>query len=599
MTIEKRQPTLESREAQRPPIDVSIESRASAKHPDRNEDAALGDLNRISREEQQPPVLHTADKAADLELVRRTGETEKQLAGALQERGVCGTFDGVSGARDLGQGLLASRLASGKIAEIMSHMPLDADARRATRSIEAAFRSANQAIAEYKKKRPDLQEMNTTGDVVKVVDNGDGTFDVAYGHAGDSRIYVLDGDTGQIRCETTDDGLAKYMLKAGKIDQEGYRQIMSAPSADALPDNLKWLFQKRNVITNGIGMGENFSVETGIIKAKKGDRILISSDGIHDNLTDEEIAEVMRAGGGVAELVAAAGRVADSGSGRAKKDDMTGTLIELRAEKPEAKLGEGSEAAAGATAEQLGQWSREVEHAAGQITQLEHLARAAQRYETARLSGHALPDINIHEINMIDKLGGRGGVERRLRDWKLYSLERRKILLENEVGQEALAEMDRAQQELRWNEMLSAAAAVEIAKRRRPGPELPTIYGADPASLAEVSRRVKAGEDPEVLKAIYDDNVSETSKKIASLETSIPHAGELRSTTEELKSLERQKQNEKDVADQQREQAARSALRAPAVGKPDQSGREEAEPAAPAKPKKGGLRGLFGSLLGK
>ncbi len=597
MSIEHKKPGAEARETRRPPVEVSIESLASAKHPDRNEDAALGDVGRISREEKTPPVLHTADWDADLELVRRNGETEKSLAPKLRERGVYGTFDGVSGSQDLGQGLLASRLAAGKIAEIMSHMPMDADAKRAVRSIDTAFRSANQAIAEYKKDRRDLQEMNTTGDVVKVVDNGDGTFDVAYGHAGDSRIYVLDGDTGQIRCETTDDGLAKYMLKAGKIKEDEYRQVMAAPDADSLPDSLKWLFKKRNIITNGIGMGENFSVETGVIKAKKGDRILISSDGIHDNLTDEEIAEVMRAGGGVAELAAAARKVSEGDSGRAKKDDMTGTLIELRGEKAEAAPGGSGEGGGGATREQLEQWSEEVSQASDQIAQLEQLTRAAKIYELAKQSGGAVAGISLHELRMVEKLGGREGIERRLRDWKLFSLERRKILLENEVGQEALAELDRARQEVTWNKMLSAAAATEVAKRRH-GVDSPVIFGVDRKALAEVDRRLKAGEDPEILKAIYDDNAAEAQERITSLESGIPHAAELRDTSDELKMLTRQRQDEKDAADRRREQEARAALNKAGAEEPvDLTDEAEMEP-PPVQPKKKGLRGFIGSIFG-
>jgi len=565
MAIESRRHPTESREAGRAPIDVSIESKASSGHPDRNEDAALGDANRLAGEKETPPVLHTSDAAADLEAIRQAAEQEEKTADDLKSKGIYGTLDGVSGRGSNGSGLVASRLASGKIAEIMSHMPADANAERARRSIDAAMKAAHQKVAEYKKDRPDLQEMATTADVIKLIDNGDGTFDAAYGHCGDSRIYVMDGESGQIRCETVDDGYAGQVLRDGKINREQYDQVMNAPDMDSLPKELKVFYKYRNVVTDVIGMeneGKEPRITTGVIKVKKGDKILISSDGIHDNLTQQQIADILRAGGSMADVAAAAAKVADSGEGRAKPDDITGSLIEIGAAAPEKKGGKPGSERGEPTAEQLGQWQKEVEGAGAEIARLEGLKKTAGSLEPGRRIQPG--QVTAKDMEMIRQLGGIEGIDQRLRDWKAYSLGREYQLAKHdmeekrqEVGmslEQIKAEVEKQKKIVDWQKQVANVA-------RSKGPGNPVLAGASMQALASVEERMRLSQESaaDILKQA-ETTAAESRRKIAALEAVIGSEVQLSKIADEWRQVEEQRRADHLKAEEQRQQASRQEV---------------------------------------
>jgi serine/threonine protein phosphatase PrpC len=345
----KNPEAIENRAEQEPILGISVEraSETSAKHPDRNEDAALGDLARLEGELVNPPKLETADPQADTEVMKKYGEMERQAADKLEDLNIAGAFDGVSGEKANGSGTVASRIAAGTMAETLANLPAEANAETTKQALTEAFAKANQNVREYAGSDPnreDLAGAATTGDIIRVVESKDGP-ELVWGHAGDSRIYVLDGESGKLRCLTTDDGVAKFFsrqpdtgstfpdreslqehqaavteldtqysyLDKLKIQQEAKDPEEAAQKIDDDNSRRRIAFQKRNVVANQIGVDPEQAkgtgiepFETGIEKIKSGDRVLISSDGIHDNLSDDEIAEIMRQGGGAAELKQAA-----------------------------------------------------------------------------------------------------------------------------------------------------------------------------------------------------------------------------------------------------------------------------------------------------
>jgi len=301
------------------------ETRVSKDHPRCNEDFSL------TAEKASEPELHTADTSADLATIREAMKKVSENADALREREVRGLLDGTS-ASGRGEGAVAARIAAGAIAAHLGTLADDADAETSRRAIVEAIRAGHDAVIAHRGEREDLKSMATTADIVRVIDNGDDTYHVAYGHVGDGRIYILDGATGALRTETLDDGVAKYEMDRGEFTREEYDQVMDATSIDALPDKLRLAYKHRNAITRAVGKSEDFDVSSGIVTLKKGDKMLLSTDGIHDNLTKEQIADILRKGGGIKEIVAAAGAIADGGkekNARAKMDDITGDLIEF------------------------------------------------------------------------------------------------------------------------------------------------------------------------------------------------------------------------------------------------------------------------------
>lgn len=565
----------DSRERGRTPIEATMESRASSRHPGHNEDAALGDAARIRRELAKPPEINTSNKDADLEAVRRAGKTEMEHAGALKERGVFGVADGVSGSKSGGAGLVASRLASAKVAEIMSSMPRDAGAEQALPSIESAIKQAHQAILEYRRGRRDLKEAATTMDVIKTVENADGTFDVAYGHVGDSRIYVFDPETGALDVKTMDDSMATLFLKGGEISGEGktarvaprltreqYDRIVQADSADSLPDDLKMFFKMRNVITSAVGFpAPDIKVQTGVFKVKRGERVLITTDGIHDNLTDAQIAEIMRGGAGVKELVEAASAIAESGRGRAKKDDITGVEVPLGE-----SAGSGERPAAGRpqamSPEQRSLTEEAIRDASAEVAALEDLKRFGLEADRATKEGKATRGFDFNDLQRIQQYGGIEGVDERIRDIKIYALSHEYQLLQNDVAARqrevgidpAQAEKDLAEQKniVDWQNQVIEAARQSGTKGGL------TMHGeTSAAAMLFVGERLKSGLSAAEVARRAEKLKVEAERKAETLAAASRDAARLAEIANEWRALAAEKQEARRRREQQRLAEAR------------------------------------------
>lgn len=349
----------ESRESEeRRAVEVTEASFASRKHKDRNEDAALGDTARIDAETAASLEFGKADlmdRRPELKRlisrhsakVQESGRQERQAAGRLRELGVHGVFDGVSGAESgVGAGAVASRIAAGTIAERLAGMANDAGIDATKDAIKDAMIAAHAEVSAYKNADPefakDLKQMATTADILRTIDNGDGTHEVVYGHTGDSRIYMLDGATGELRQVTTDDSLMNFLVENKRISAKQAETIMRTdkdrlddlqaemPKFD--PDFLKLVVDNRQGVVSSIG-AEQMSPHVGSFRVKKGDKVLISSDGIHDNVPDEMIATILN-GGGAEELAKLAyARAGGNGTertvGAKGPDDITLKVLEF------------------------------------------------------------------------------------------------------------------------------------------------------------------------------------------------------------------------------------------------------------------------------
>jgi serine/threonine protein phosphatase PrpC len=409
---ENRRPDLSSYEAQ--PDEEIIESgellveerfesetTTSKKHPDRNEDAVLGDVNRERKlldengkevgsireddffEQLKDATTPPEDKEKIAELAKSFGpnknvaeiatrfsselyeatQQETSASDRLKQLEVYGVFDGVSGEPknekgekigENGAGWVASRIVSAEFARVLS---TELDDNSTADQVEAALRkAAESADARVKKLRGEersLKEMAATGDVVKLVDNGDGSKEVVAAHFGDSRIYKV-GTDGKLERISFDDGTAKLFYELKRIDAEEYEAIDKAVSEASgeddpiletpvkTPLNIPGLgsfntygdfYRKRNALFSPIG-GDTFRVKSGDrfgsilrFRLEPGEKLLLTTDGVHDNVADKDIEETLR-DGGAKELAARANGVIEKGEGRAKPDDVTALLIE-------------------------------------------------------------------------------------------------------------------------------------------------------------------------------------------------------------------------------------------------------------------------------
>ncbi len=140
--------------------------------------------------------------------------------------------------------------------------------------LERAITIANDAVEAKARSSAELRTMGTTLAVVALVDDGDDEL-LAVANIGDSRIYLM--RNGELTQLTDDHSLPQELLRQGQLTE-----------AEAAAD------PRRNIVTRVIGpsFGEGPDMQNLIPYA--GDRIVICSDGLYNEVTDEDLAHVLR-----------------------------------------------------------------------------------------------------------------------------------------------------------------------------------------------------------------------------------------------------------------------------------------------------------------
>ena len=168
--------------------------------------------------------------------------------------------DGMGGAQ---AGEVASRLAAAALKE-GGAKTLGGEER-----IADLIQEANRRVYDRSSTDPNTSGMGTTI-TVALVENGN----VAFGHVGDSRAYLIrDGRMEQV---TEDHSLVNELMKSGKLSRE---------EAETHP--------QRSVITRALGTDPDVDADTFTIEAKSGDVFLLCSDGLTDMVGEREILELV------------------------------------------------------------------------------------------------------------------------------------------------------------------------------------------------------------------------------------------------------------------------------------------------------------------
>lgn len=150
---------------------------------------------------------------------------------------------------------------------------------------------------------------------------------MVYAHVGDSRIYLLRGE--RLQRLTEDDGYFPFVVQKGLLSQEERRRIEQATQVSALSEADLKHFHRRNKITCAVGWSD-FRPHVGRLSLLAGDRLLFCTDGIHDNLTDLEIEEVLNKdpiAASARRLVRAAYQRSQQEHLRAKPDDISAIVV--------------------------------------------------------------------------------------------------------------------------------------------------------------------------------------------------------------------------------------------------------------------------------
>jgi protein phosphatase len=167
--------------------------------------------------------------------------------------------------------------AAGEVASTMAvdSIAADLEAGEATtreryaRRLRRAIESANEKINAQSRLNQNERGMGTTCTAVGLVDRT-----LLIGQIGDSRCYIL--RSGQLAQLTKDQSLAWQLIEAG---------AMTAEEAKS--------FEHANIILQALGVQDKVDVVLSSVELCREDVVLVSSDGLHGPVTEEEMKAIL------------------------------------------------------------------------------------------------------------------------------------------------------------------------------------------------------------------------------------------------------------------------------------------------------------------
>jgi protein phosphatase len=170
------------------------------------------------------------------------------------------------------------------------------DAQAFANALVAATAAANERIHRYATEHPEFRGMGTTATVAGVL--GD-TLYIA--QVGDSRAYLV--RNGVARQLTKDQSLMQRLIEAGEI---------TAEEAE--------VSERRNIILQALGPESTVKVDITHQQLRRGDTLVLCSDGLSGLVKDHEIADAVRR---ESNLTAASRHLIDLANERGGPDNIT------------------------------------------------------------------------------------------------------------------------------------------------------------------------------------------------------------------------------------------------------------------------------------
>jgi len=277
-----------------PPIKLSVFGRS---HP-----------GQVRRENQDDFLVADLDAGDGGYLLRPEGDGSGVMACGEFRVGRRGVLllvaDGMGG----GAGAIASRLATTWI-----HATLKAawTAERAHTSdrfaslLDFAIKDANTRIHRQATQDPALRGMGTTATAVGLVNRH-----FCMAHVGDSRAYLV--RAGEATQLTRDQSVVQAMIDAGTLSEE---------EAEASGQS--------NLILQALGTASHVAVELTYLEARRGDVLLLCSDGLSKLVRRSEIGAIIA---DTRDLMAACDRLIDQANQRGGPDNVTAVLARFDGE---------------------------------------------------------------------------------------------------------------------------------------------------------------------------------------------------------------------------------------------------------------------------
>jgi protein phosphatase len=166
----------------------------------------------------------------------------------------------------------AGELASKLAVELIPHHYTKYRDMAPAEALHRAINETNSEIFRKGQANIEFRSMGTTCSVLTLLPEG-----AVVAHVGDSRVYQLSGD--QLYQLTFDHSLVWEMQASGKVTDETAR-------SGVIP---------KNVITRSLGPNATVQIDLeGPFPIRLGNRFLLCSDGLSGQVTDEEIAAILK-----------------------------------------------------------------------------------------------------------------------------------------------------------------------------------------------------------------------------------------------------------------------------------------------------------------
>jgi len=169
-----------------------------------------------------------------------------------------------------------------------------------------AIQEANRAVWDRARQDTSLRGMGTTITAVALV-SVDGEERLVVANVGDSRAYLL--QAGEFSQLTADHSLVEEMVRAGELSEA---EAVGHPH--------------RHILTRALGVEPEIDIDSWLIPPHTGDRLLLCSDGLVNEVADDQIAEVLRQ---ESEPEAAANRLVELARAHGGADNITVVIVDV------------------------------------------------------------------------------------------------------------------------------------------------------------------------------------------------------------------------------------------------------------------------------
>lgn len=261
--------------------------------------------------------------------IGKTPDHNEDAIITLPEEGVFGILDGVGGSQ---HGEVGSREAAKVISENLANLPQNLSGPELSAILLETVAKANKYLLDLQNRG--IEAMTTI--TLAAFTKKDGKPDsLQVCNVGDCRLYIFSARDRKLSQVTIDDNA--FLDRLGTEEEKRLMQskLNNASSADDLTPDISQAYSERNRISTCLGYNQAkpptiYSVD----HIEEGDYYLFTTDGVHDNLTDEGIEEILASADSPEQakktiIETAYAKSQRRGEFRSKRDDISTVVVKI------------------------------------------------------------------------------------------------------------------------------------------------------------------------------------------------------------------------------------------------------------------------------